>query len=153
MSFRIVIPVPRNLIESKQEQIKNGLKKGVQRATAEVTNTAMGFAPRRTGTLKRSIHAQVSGAGGNLTGLVVQDAGVAKYGVWVHNGTGIYGPNHSPIVPVNAKMLKFKIGGQTFYRRSVKGQKPNPFMLKAFEQEKGRVPGLILDSVMRELNG
>lgn len=39
-------------------------------------------------------------------------------------GTGIYGPRRSPIVPVNAKALRWKVGRKTYFARSVKGCPP-----------------------------
>lgn len=55
------------------------------------------------------------------------------YGIFVHDGTGIYGPRRSPIVPRTAPYLKFTIGNRTFRLKSVKGQEPQPFMTEAFE--------------------
>jgi len=55
-----------------------------------------------------------------------------RYGIFVHDGTGIYGPRKSPIVPRTAPYLKFTIGDRTFRLRSVKGQEPQPFMDEAF---------------------
>lgn len=39
-------------------------------------------------------------------------------------GTGIYGPTGRPIVPKRAKMLSWKMGGQRFFFRSVRGAPP-----------------------------
>lgn len=55
-----------------------------------------------------------------------------KYGIFVHDGTGIYGPRKSPIVPRTAPYLKFTIGDRHFRLRSVKGQEAQPFMDEAF---------------------
>lgn len=55
------------------------------------------------------------------------------YGIFVHDGTGIYGPHKSPIVPRTAPYLKFTIGERTFRLRSVKGQEAQPFIKRAFE--------------------
>lgn len=151
--IEIVIQVPKAAILKKQAQIKAGLQKGIAYATGEMTNKAVSNAPRRIGTLKRSIHAEISGPlGGGFTGRVIQDSKVAKYGVWVHEGTGIYGPHGTPIVPVKAKMLRWKnADGKIIVKRSVKGQKPNPYMKKAFDELKGEVPSMIKDSIMREI--
>lgn len=55
------------------------------------------------------------------------------YRWWVHEGTGIFGPHGTPITPVNAEFLRFEINGQVFYRRSVKGQKPNRYYDRAIK--------------------
>ena len=55
------------------------------------------------------------------------------HGIWVHDGTGIYGPRKSPIVPKPPnKYLVFQIEDREFRLRSVKGQKPQPFMDEAY---------------------
>ncbi len=54
----------------------------------------------------------------------------APYAKWVNDGTGIYGPYKTPIVPTTAQALRFIIGGQTFIRRSVKGMQGRHFVEK-----------------------
>jgi hypothetical protein len=49
----------------------------------------------------------------------------------VHDGTGLFGPHKRKIVPKNAKALNIPGIG---FRRSVKGQKPQPFMETAREE-------------------
>jgi hypothetical protein len=54
-----------------------------------------------------------------------------EYGVWVNDGTGIYGPTRKRIRPKTAKVLRWKgsdggpggTSGGYVYRSSVKGQK------------------------------
>jgi hypothetical protein len=57
-----------------------------------------------------------------------------RHAIWVHDGTGIYGPHRSPIVPRRAKNLVFRSHktGRRFVLPSVKGQKPQPFLDEAF---------------------
>ena len=57
-----------------------------------------------------------------------------KYGVYVNEGTGIYGRG-SPIVPRRAKFLHFWVGGAAFagsevFARSVRGQPGQHFVEK-----------------------
>lgn len=49
---------------------------------------------------------------------------------WVNDGTGIYGPYKTEIVPVKSKFLVFDIEGETFIRRSVLGQRGQHFIEK-----------------------
>jgi len=64
-----------------------------------------------TGTLFASHHvdqarASSQGFGGAFaTGVVVYNN--AHHALWVHEGTGIYGPRGVPIVPVNTEMKKY----------------------------------------------
>ena len=59
------------------------------------------------------------------------------YAQFVHEGTGIYGPTGTPIRPTRAKNLKFRAGKGPKSKRQwvtvpqVKGQKPNPFLVRA----------------------
>jgi len=52
--------------------------------------------------------------------------------LWVQTGTGIYGRRGRPITPKTKRFLRFegKRDGALLYRRSVKGQPANPFMLR-----------------------
>jgi hypothetical protein len=79
-----------------------------------------------------------------------------EYARYVHEGTGIYGPKRTPIVPVTAKALKFEPGrrmgplprggrnaargrrGGPVFAASVKGSPPNPFLSDALEDVMGR---------------
>jgi len=52
---------------------------------------------------------------------------------WVQTGTGIYGRRGRPIRPRQSRVLRFpdrEAGSGFVYRRSVAGQRPNPFMLR-----------------------
>lgn len=59
-------------------------------------------------------------------------ARIPKHAVWVHDGTGIYGPHRSPIVPRRAKYLKFEYKGRIWRLKSVRGQRAQPFLTDAF---------------------
>jgi hypothetical protein len=51
---------------------------------------------------------------------------------WVHQGTGIYGPHHHPIVPRVAPYLVFHWHGRRWEKKSVRGQQPQPFLTEAY---------------------
>ncbi len=62
-----------------------------------------------------------------------------RHAIWVHNGTGIYGPRKSPIfAKVPGQRMKFKRWSKAIDRRpqwrleSVKGQRPQPYLENAF---------------------
>lgn len=60
-----------------------------------------------------------------------------KHAVWVHDGTGIYGPRGTPIVPRTHEFMHFDwIKGirrkKGFMLREVQGQKPQPYLTEAF---------------------
>jgi HK97 gp10 family phage protein len=147
MVMKISVNVPPG-ISMLNENVKIGVSKGVQRVTALMTDATQKNAPYKTGTLRRSIHAQVASLGG-LTGKVIQDTGVAKYGSFVHFGTGVYGPKGTPIVPVNKKALYWK--GAAHPVKSVKGMKARPYMQEAFDQKKEEAKPIIEESIRREV--
>lgn len=55
-----------------------------------------------------------------------------KHAVWVHEGTGIFGPIGLPIIPVRADYLKWTRHGVTHRRAWVAGQMPNPYLERAY---------------------
>jgi HK97 gp10 family phage protein len=103
--------------------------------TAAVAAAAQRLAPVRTGTLRNSITATVIR---NFEPKGVVEA-TAPYALFVHNGTGIYGPRGRPIVPVRARVLAFPgRDGRMVFARSVRGQRPQPFLTNALHEVLGR---------------
>jgi hypothetical protein len=67
-----------------------------------------------------------------------------EYALHVALGTGIYGKHKRPIVPVRAKMLRFKTkSGNIVFAKSVKGQKPNPYHERGVARGEKRVDEFI----------
>jgi hypothetical protein len=67
-----------------------------------------------------------------------------KYAIFVHEGTGLYGPRHKMIRPVNKKVLRWKVrgGGRKSrkgytYAKWSRGMRPNPFMKDALPAARG----------------
>lgn len=86
-------------------------------------------APHRTGTLQRSILVDIDYPSAEIS---VQE----KYGIWIEEGTGIYGPTGQPIRPRSKKALAFKIGGVPVVVKSVKGKRAKPFFKPGYEAAK-----------------
>jgi HK97 gp10 family phage protein len=147
----IHVQVPEGILNCA-ERLDTGLRNGIKEATKLITNKAVDKAPRRTGTLKRSIHSEVSTLG-SFTGKIIQDSGVAKYGVFVEFGTGLYGPKGDLIYPNKAKVLAWKQGGQQFFARYTKGMKAQPYMRPAFEESKEEVKGVLEEEISKALGG
>jgi HK97 gp10 family phage protein len=149
--INITINLPKNVAVTKT-QVDEGLRKGVNRITAEMTKASQVNAPYKFGNLRRSIHAEVAGMGG-FTGKVIQDTGVAKYGPYVHFGTGLYGPEKREIIikPANKKALFWKGAAHPVKSVKVKGMKPRPFMKKAFDEKKGEAPDIVREEILREV--
>ncbi|KKM20860.1 hypothetical protein LCGC14_1641190 [marine sediment metagenome] len=60
------------------------------------------------------------------------------YASFVNDGTGIYGSAGRRITPQRAAVLVFEWMGQTWFRRSVKGQQANPYADRAVDKASGR---------------
>lgn len=118
------------------------LRRGIRVQSQAKRNLAGGNGrPRRidTGALRADIHVTPA----IVDRLPAARVGVRKrYGPWVHDGTGIYGPRRQPIVPKHGKVLVFpsrshgrrrgKFAGKVVVR-SVKGMRPNPFLADALK--------------------
>lgn len=87
--------------------------------------------PRRvdTGALRSNINTQLLSVGGKPA---VRVGTNLYYAIFVHDGTGIYGPKGTPIVPKTKKVLAWKgKSGNKIFAYSVVGMKPNPFLKNA----------------------
>lgn len=123
-------PVARDLIE-------RGTR--VQARARRNLSGGGGSGPKRvdTGLLRATIFNELVTVNGDLH----QRIGSRRYYAWwVHEGTGIYGPRHTKIVPRTASVLawKSKVYGAKngryagwVFAKSVKGMKPNRFLTKA----------------------
>lgn len=145
--FKITVKIPEGW-ELAHEAVQKGLKRGVERSVGIVANSAIKKAPRRTGTLRRSIQArEVTRAGGVFLGKVIQDETVASYGKFVEFGTGIYA-GHGPITPKTAKVLVWRgRDGKMVFRRSVKGMRQRPYLRPAILDNLGRIKQAVQSSI------
>jgi len=82
--------------------------------------------PKRTNKLSESI---VKRWNPTLNGQMMTIAALQPYALFVHEGTGIYGPRGAPIVPTTAKALRwFGSDGQPIFARSVKGMRGTKYL-------------------------
>lgn len=96
----------------------------------KVQQEARQRAPHRTGTLQRSIMPEIDYPRAEV-------AVNEKYGIFIEEGTGVYGPNHSPITPRRAKVLAFTVGGSAVFTKMVKGMRARPFFKPGWEASQG----------------
>lgn len=75
-----------------------------------------------------------------------------EYSLWVHEGTGVYGPRGQPIVPVTASVLVFEAYGKTWFLKSVQGQEPNPYADRAIATADSRVQEFVT-TALNEMGG
>jgi hypothetical protein len=101
----------------------------------------------RSHNLERSITVQKPVANGTLTnGSVYLDEGVAKYGIYQHEGTGLYGDKgkYIEISPKNWTTLRWPNptgGGLIYAKRVLKnpGVKGDPFLYKAADNRADKI--------------
>jgi hypothetical protein len=119
---------------------KDLLKRGKRvESRAKRNLLGVGGAPRRvnTGHLRASINTNLLL---RADGMAVRVGTGVHYALYVHDGTGLYGPKHTVIRPKHGKVLVFrsKIYGAKKGKYAskvvvtfVRGMKPNPFLKNA----------------------
>lgn len=109
------------------------LARGMLRLSHKVQRRARSNLRRhnRTGALSASLFARVVHRGGLPIGQVGTPL---KRGLWLDQGTGIYGPRHQRIVPKRAKYLRWTTRtGRVVFARSVKGIRPTRFLRSSLD--------------------
>jgi hypothetical protein len=145
-------------LENKQEMIGVHLKETVEDIATFAAFTAQDYVGKQTGNLGMNItstKASLSAEKSIGNAAYEARAGVRKtapYGKWVEEGTGIYGPHNTPIVSPTGKTLVFFWRGQMHYRKSVRGQKPQRYMRRAYETTKTIYVPAALKALEAKLN-
>jgi HK97 gp10 family phage protein len=111
------------------DNLTNELERFVYRIAAEIKNEAQMEAPTITRNLRNDIKVYEKGR----LQFEVGNSKLASYAPYVHQGTGIYGPKKTRIRPKRAKALKIPTKKGVIYRKSSKGQKPNPYFERALD--------------------
>lgn len=122
-----------------------GVAKDMLRRGKRVEAAAKGYCPVDHGRLRGSIHTQFI----TVDGVIGVEVGTdVEYAMWVHNGTGLYGPYRTRVVPKNARVMVFtprtsaaptpsgrilipKRKRTTVFARSTRGMRGTPFLLRA----------------------
>lgn len=138
-SHQLDLGAVRALLTSPQGgMVRDLLRRGLLVETQAKRNLGGVGGPKRidTGRLRASIATVVVTRGGSPVVLVGTNV---NYGRYVHDGTGVYGPRHTPIRPKRGKFLRFKPRGSKkwIYARQVKGMRPNPFLANALSAARG----------------
>lgn len=116
--------------------------RAINRYTRRTANGARSRAPVDNGKLRASIGEDVTAVPGRIVGRVSTPL---DYGLYQHEGTGIYGPTGQPIRPKKSGgVLVFKPKGRgpmragqrggrggLVFAKEVKGVPPNPYLVDA----------------------
>ena len=118
--------------------VRDLLRRGLLVETQAKRNLGGIGGPKRvdTGRLRASIATVVVTRNNEPAVLVGTNV---NYALFVHDGTGLYGPKHAVIRPRRGKFLRFKPRGSRkwVYARQVKGMRPNPFLANALTAARG----------------
>ena len=111
-------------------KLQKKAEQAVKKTALLVERTAVKLAPYKTQNLLNSITTEFKGSGFYSSAKV---KATARYAIFVHEGTGIFGPNREPIRPKEKKALYWE--GAAHPVKMVRGMKPRPFLRKALEEE------------------
>lgn len=145
LSFTIDDKALLEALKVAPEKVARGVKEWVGRSTQLTSREAKQEVSVDTGAMQSDLYPRYSKGG--MEGEVKT---VKKYAPYVVGGTGLYGPYHRLITPVKKKALAFN----GIVRRSVKGQKANPFMEKAYKKIKPQIDQdsiKTLDNIVRSI--
>ena len=113
--------------------------KAVRDVVTRTRNLAVSLAPVDDGPLRASLRTKMEYGSRTVKGWVYSDL---EYALYVHEGTGIYGPKGQPIKPKRGRYLVFEARnarttprgrGNLVFARQVRGQRPQRFLLEALQ--------------------
>jgi len=148
--MNLLIHIDTTEVQRRRGLARRALGLLVRRVTAAVEGEALKVVPKKEDNLFISITSNSEGGGSATRGVV---KATAPYALWVHRGTGIYGPDGWPIVAKPGKAFLIPVPGATeipdkpgfIFRKSFKGMKGRPFFEWAAKAVVTRVPEIARD--------
>lgn len=138
MGVRVNITLNEPEIERMLRSPDGDVARLLRQVADRTANIARGNAPVDNGPLRGSIRVSEIVVTGNRMRIWVYTN--LEYGLYVHEGTGIYGPKGQPIRPKRGRYLRFEARnarttapgrGTIVFAREVRGQRPNRYLLNA----------------------
>lgn len=135
---RVRITINQSELRRLTTSKSSDLLRAVDRIGRRVVNQAKRNARVDDGQGRQSITHTVDVVGKRI---VMRAGSPLKYMYWQHEGTGIYGPHKTPIVPVHRKFLRFEVKSgkaakgrrPVIFAKSVKGVQGDKFLVRAFK--------------------
>lgn len=123
------IRVNEAAIQKMLKNPKGQVAKGILKIGKRVERKAKRLTPVDHGVLRNSISTELI----IRRGPVARIGTKVKYALYVHEGTGVYGPRGVPITPKKGKVLVFtsRKTKQLVFAKSVKGMKGTPYLRNA----------------------
>jgi hypothetical protein len=127
---RVNLQINQSAVRALFANPQGGVAQDLMRRGRTVAYFARRYAPVDTGRLRASIEVKQVIYRGQVAVLVGTNV---NYAMFQHDGTGIYGPRATPIVPINGQFLRFRPKGSSGYvfARSVRGTPPTFFLRRA----------------------
>lgn len=111
--------------------IGGGVWRAVDGVAARVEAACVAECPKRSGDTSRSFSRDMRiRPNRSMRARVYSDDPVVRY---LEKGTGIFGPRGRRITPTTKKALRFELGGQVVFAKSVAGMRAQPFMKRSLE--------------------
>lgn len=136
---RVTITVNDAEVDRLLRSPEGDVGQAVRRVVLATRNLAVSMAPVDDGPLRASLRTKFEYGSREVKGWVYSDL---EYSIYVHEGTGIYGPRGQPIRPKRGQYLVFEARnarttprgrGNLVFARQVRGQRPNRFLLRALQ--------------------
>ncbi|WAC06588.1 MAG: HK97 gp10 family phage protein [Thermodesulfobacteriota bacterium] len=138
-------PDPRQIAQKLKKDIADVIQSGLLRVAGAIEAEAVAVVPRRTSNLANSIRKYLTGRNSAVV------TATTPYAVFVHEGTGMYGPEKRPfdIRPKDKQALAFTWMGKKIVVKKVtiKGQKPQKFFEQAVRKVQPRFQEIFLGGV------
>lgn len=126
----VTIRVDRKALRAMLSSPGGQVARGMYKLGKKVERRAKRLCPVDEGNLRNSITTELVIRGATPVARVGTNV---KYALWVHEGTGIYGPRGVKITPKKGKVLVFKPRGSAklVFAKSVKGMRGTPYLRDA----------------------
>jgi hypothetical protein len=131
VNHRLSQPQLRAILSSPSGGVAKDLFRRGKKVEAAAKRNLQRF-PRRinTGLLRSSIHTELVSLGGKPA---VRIGTNVYYAIFVHEGTGLYGPKGAYIYPKIAQFLSWKSKKGRVFAKRTRGMRPNPFLKDALK--------------------
>ena len=131
-------------VEKSPKMVFDELSRAITTSVNLIRPIMRGEAPKgKTRKLSENIYARSFG----LKGEVGPNLDITPYALYVHRGTGLFGPHATRIRPTTKNALYWK--GALHPVKSVKGQVANPFVERTFGQIKEPVIRIFGNTIRR----
>ena len=143
---KIIISVNSKNLKNLGESMKEIKKKGLSYTSQGMIRNLGKNSPVDHGLLRKWYPYSVSDS-------EVKIRSPAYYVKFVNDGTGIYGPRHTPIVhPSIGKKFAFEAGGKMIYTNIIKGQKGQHFVERSIEETRKQLKNYYIKAIHEVLS-